>query len=269
MTTRDIDAALQGARRCLLASRTPDGPAMAPAAFWFDGHALWLLAPSDDGPLDRLRADPACAVYVPPASVGQPAVVARGLARRYAIDDPLALLLHGPTISAAVTALTLKQTAASLRGSVRDLTPLPSAATRAVVRVALADAVAVDLPSPGAGVAPALPRVIPAEVRRELAGRRRVVVAWQEDDLRIGPAVWSGDAALEHVPELVGRDTPSVAVGVDADEQDLLTGAVTVSLQGPLVGGRLQPRQVTWWHGRSRGSATVPDEVPGAVELPD
>lgn len=271
MSEGEIDEVLRRAGRCLLVTRGSQGPDLVPTAFWFDGEALWFLVVADSTQRSALRAEPDCGAYVPPFEPAGAAALVHGRARAYAVDDPVALVLHGPVISTALAALAVKQTSAAL-GARRQRPGLPTPADlagRVVLRLPIGDAALVDLPEVGPGLAPALPTVVPADVRRALAGRRSVVVAVQGDALRFGPGVWSPDYALGTVPDSLARTRAPAAICVDADETERLAGPVSLTLHGRLDDGRLVPTRAVWWRGRARKSAEIPTEAPGSIELPD
>ena len=271
MSEHEIDEVLRGAERCLLVTGGSEGPGLTPGVFWSDGHALWLLSTEQKAERDVLRAEPECGVYVPPHQPGGSAVLVDGRARVYTADEPLALALHGPVISTALAALAATR-AGTMLGSRRGLSPLPMVgglATRVVTRVAVERTTLVDPPTVTSGVAPPLPTVVPADVRRTLAGRRAVVAAVQDDRLRFGPGIWSTGYAFETVPDVLGPSRRRAALCVDSDETDRLAGPVTLTLQGQAAEGRLEPLRATWWRGGVTGRAEVTPEAPGGVELPD
>ncbi|MFO8074789.1 MAG: pyridoxamine 5'-phosphate oxidase family protein [Egibacteraceae bacterium] len=274
MTT--IEEVLEGARRCVLALPSRSGPLLSPMAFWFDGAALWLSTSEEAVKARRLAREPACAVYVPARDGG--GVAARGLARVHSLDDPVGLALHAPTVSAAMTALAVKELGA-IGHYLRDLPAVPRTwrpRRRVALRVALSDPVRLAAPTPGPGVAPGLPAVVPADVRRAVAGRRRVVAAAGQADVALAPAVWSAGFALDvATPEGGGEGTSPFAVegtplAVVVDDDGGRPSQVRgLALRGTLRGGALAPERVTWWRGFEAETAEVPSPDDDVLTLPD
>jgi hypothetical protein len=169
--------------------------------------------------------------------------------------DPLGLLTHFPVIALALAGLAIHHS----REIVRPWLPLrlPLA-----VRLALRDLRAAEPPPSSPGIAPALPEVVPADIRRSLSGLRDVVVAGRSAaGLNLEHARWSAGYVLAgDLPALPGH---SIAVAVEA------SGA-GVALSGELdARGALQPAQVSWWSSTCSGSAPVSPPPRGAVTLPD
>lgn len=262
---------LDRASRCLLAVDGPDGPLLAPMAFWFDGAGLWMLTSRSPVEAAVLRRAPACVVYVSPLQEGASAMVVRGRVRVFGPGDPLGLLLHAPTISAAMTALAARDVG-SVVGYVQDAVRVPprwSPGRRAVLRLAVEELEDIDPPAVGPGVAPALPTVVPPGVRRALAGCRRVAVAFRDGDaLEVTPAVWSGGYELTTPPDVrIPEGAPAVAA-VDAAPH--AAHGAEVAVHGQVrAGPRLQPEQATWWDGVTVTTAPVPAPTPGGIDLPD
>lgn len=259
---------LDDATRCLLAFAGASGPLLVPMAHWFDGEALWLTSASDSMTVRRLAADPDCSVCL---TANDRAVIAPGRARRFGLNDPARLALHAGPISGALAALAFRN-AATLLGYARGNVLVPARwrpQNRVVIRITLDDARLVDVPTPGAGVAPQLPSVVPSDIRRAHAGRRQVVVAHGSGRPDISLATWGAGFALTGADgdrlEIAGR----VAVGVDADDEGSPLGARGLVLHGEVVAGRLRPARVTWWRGFDLETADVPADTAPSIVLPD
>ncbi|WP_165491891.1 pyridoxamine 5'-phosphate oxidase family protein [Egibacter rhizosphaerae] len=268
--------ALGESSRCVLALNGRRGPVLAPMTYWSDGAHLWLTTAASSTKAALLRRSPQCQVYVAPPEVGAPGVVARGEARVFGLDDPVGLALHGPAIGGALAALGARNLPGVL-GYARDLPRVPKAwrpRARVVLRVRLGDAKLVTPPALDAGVAPALPSVVPADVRRALAGERRVALGLGEDrGLAIAPATWSAtdhgiaiDSPLLDAAAATGR---RACVAVHAEPGSGPLGVAGSALHGELAQGVLTPQRVTWWRGFSAETVGVPSRQPGGIELPD
>jgi hypothetical protein len=267
----DALAVLDANRRCLLAFRGRTGPILAPMAYWSDGEHLWMSTAGTTLKAERLLADDRCAVLV--TGDDGASVSALGSARVFRPGDPLGLVLHGPAIAGAMAALAASN-ASSIGGYVQDAARIPSRFlphNRVVVRVRLDEVASVAAPAVPAGVAPALPTVVPADVRRALGGQRRVAVAVDEPGLRVLPAVWSAGFALTAPDGHALPDGARAAVALDADPEARPTEVVGLSLRGAVADGRLVPERATWWEGFSLATADVP--APSAsssgIVLPD
>lgn len=281
MVERRGDEALVEGSRCVLAAFGERGPVVSPMAFWFDGAALWMSTPADSVKVRALRRRPDCAVYVPPAEDqdGAPGAVATGTARIFSLADPRGLAFHGAVVSAAMAALAARN-AGSVLGYVRNATRIPARflpQQRVALRVTLSRLRGARPPEVGRGIAPALPTAVPADVRRLLAGRRRVVVAAQEADrLVVAPAVWGAGFALVTPPTLPLPVGVPGAVVVDVDD-DGPTDVAGLALRGLLEAGRLVPERVTWWRGFEVETVPVTGAAPapgagrrvGSVVLPE
>lgn len=267
--SRRPDELLDRASRCLLAVGAGSGPTLSPMAFWSDGAGLWMLTSrSAVGPASVRRA-PDCVAYVPPLDPDAPGAVVAGRARVFGSSEPLGLVLHAPTISAAMTALTARSPG-SMVGYVQDavrVAPRMSSGNRVVLRLTVDRLHGIDEPPAGPGVAPALPTVVPLDVRRAVAGVRRVVVAFHDGQaLRVAPAVWSAGYALAAQVRIPEGARVAVAVGLAAGPT-VEAGATVHGRVGP--DQRLVPEKTTWWHGVEVATAPVTAPAPGGVELPD
>jgi hypothetical protein len=248
-----LEPQLENATRCLIACHDPGGPLLASAPCWSDGDALWIAAPAADRLIMRLRQAPACGVGI------DLELVASGTARVFGPHDLLGLIIHGPMISAAMTALAIHHprevARAWLQGGSRQL---------AAVRVEI-DHVSVVAPlAPPPGIAPGLPEVVPADIRRRLSGMRHVLLAIEEPRGPVlVPAVWSAGFRLDtDYPLPTGPGVPA-AVAIMAD-------GVGVTLMGDLdERGALHPSGASWWGGGRTGAAALPAPPRGAVQLPD
>ncbi|MGH8901747.1 MAG: hypothetical protein ACRDYA_08690 [Egibacteraceae bacterium] len=228
---------------------------------WSDGEALWLAPPGSHPVVDALRRAPDCAVWIGGSGGG---VAATGLARVFGAGDPIGLFAHGPVIVLALAALAVHHPREAIRAW---LPPHLSIAVRLALRELRTVA---PSSSPGPGIAPALPAVVPADVRRRLSGLRDVVVAGEgAAGLHIGHATWSAGFVLDgSLPAAPGA---SVAVAVEAGaHQGVHQGAVGVALSGELdARGALRPVQASWWSGPHSGTAPLSRPSRGAVTLPD
>jgi hypothetical protein len=257
-------------RRCLLAFPGGSGPLVAPMAYWSDGAHLWMSTSGATVKAARLREDGTCAVYVPGSDrVG---VSASGTARVFSAADPLGLVLHGPAITAAMTALAASNVS-TLGGYVQDAARVPLRFlphNRVVIRVRLSEVEEVAEPAGPPGIAPPLPTVVPSDIRRVLGGERRIVLAVDEPRLRLLPAVWGSGYALTLPPDAGVPDGARAAAVVDADPEGRPTEVVGLSLRGAIAGGALVPERATWWEGFDLASADVPAPAArGGLVLPD
>lgn len=255
-----VDPKLAEATRCLVALRTAqDGPRLVSLPCWSDGEALWLTLAGSDPVVEALRDAPTCAVLIGDLGAG---LAAAGLARIFGADDPLGLLVHGPVITLAMAAIAIRHPREVARAwlSLREIRP-PVA-----VRLALSEFRTVEAAPPRPGIAPALPAVVPADVRRRLSGLRDVVVVGEgAAGLRVGRATWS--AGLVLAGDLPVSPGAAIAVAVEAGSRQ---GAIGVALSGELdVRGALQPTRASWWNGSRSGTAPLSTPPRGAVTLPD
>lgn len=262
---------LARASLCVLGSHGRDGPAAAPMVFWWDGSGLWMTASSERLRAAGLDTDPTCVAYVGPLEAGQEGVILRGRVRIYRPGEPLGLLLHTPTISAAMAVLAVRN-ADRLLGQVRDAARIPPRLPRPrlVLRLSVDGLRTVDPPDVGSGVAPALPTDVPAEVRRALAGRRRVVLVYADEaGLQASPALWGAGYALTVPPSLTPPAGARAVVAVDMDPGPRPARRVGLAVHGTISEGRLQPERATSWYGSSTETVKISASAPGGVTLPD
>lgn len=260
--------ALTTASRCLLAHRGDPWPLAQPFPFWSDGAALWLIAPSATA--TPFLEEPACAAWVAAPDAGEDGEGVRvdGTARVFGSHDPVALVLHSATLSAVLAALAVRRAGAVVAGARSrargSFSPLPLG--WAIVKVVIDRVRRGRLPRSHGGIAPPLPSVVPAEVRRAVGGRRDVVVAVQDGDgVEIGPARLSAGFALD-----TGAvwDPPAGAASLVVEAPGTAESA-GVRLSGTLTDeGRLEVHHAAWWHPATSGEADVPAQPRGVV-LPD
>jgi hypothetical protein len=247
-----------------------------------------------------LRRDPVCAVWAPPAREGEPGSVVYGTARIFEPRDPLGLALHGPAVTTAMTALAAGNVP-TLVGYAQDLVRLPARwwpQNRVVLRVTIherrelappgsgdapaADAAAADMGAatstdaghptgPERGIAPALPTVVPTDIRRGLGGRRSVVLATTDgDELAIAPAVWGSGFSLTVPADHPLPSGASAAAAVDTDPRGRPTAVMGASVRGQIDDqGALEPQRVTWWDGFEIETRQIPAAASRGVTLPD
>lgn len=288
---------LRDGRRCMLAFAGERGrPLLTPMAYWSDGASLWMATSASSVKARRLgpSGESPCAVYIPPLPADTPAgqndtpvgaegsggvdtptgsrgLVIDGSARVFTLDDPVGLVTHWPVISTALAALAVKN-ASSLTGYALDLPRtqlrwLPT--NRVAIRVRMKRLRAVDEPTPGVGIAPALPGVVPSDIRRALSGQRKVVVAVDESGgMRIHPAVWGAGFTLDFGTAEVATGQRAVVV-LDADEMGRPTAVMGLALHGTIEGQKLVPERATWWHGFDLSGAQIPSRPAGGIVLPD
>lgn len=255
----------QGAR-ALFAVRGHRGPVLAPVAYWFDGAHLWFSTPADSVKVAGLLRDPVCGVHVSadhdaPPDQGSGAI-ALGRGRIFSFDDPRGLVLHGAAITTAVSALAARH-AVGLRELAQQAIRQPARLvphSRVVVRMEVASLRSVRGSGAAAGIAPALPTVVPADVRRAIAGFREVVVAVEDGGkLRLTAGTWSAGFALATVDGVALPAGALAAVGLDSGPDNQFGPATGLALTGALPDGRaLRPSQVTWWQGFRLQSADLP-----------
>lgn len=264
---------LEQARQAVLAVDTAEGPTLAAAPAWFDGSAVWCVTSAESEIVAALTAHRVCRVTVGGAGGG---VVADGHARCYGPDLPLATALHGLPILAVLGMIGARRTAplsAALRNPARVAGAWPPAAP-AVLRVRITDPYAVAAPTVEPALAPGLPAAVPADVRRAVAGLRRVVVAVraQPGRLEVAPTTWQGSYDVDLAAatwDVTVSDAPrpaAVLLTAAQGEQEPSRGLV---LTGDLRGTRLSPQGVRWWRGSQTGSATLSPSGSDALQLPD
>ncbi|MBA3372662.1 MAG: hypothetical protein H0T98_03960 [Euzebyaceae bacterium] len=270
----DVEAGpLEAAQWCTLLLGTARGPRVAPMACWADGAGLWLATPADSATVAALRREPECLTLV--GQGADRAVVLRATARVYGLHDPLGLLLHSPIVSAAMAALgvnhadsVLDYVAEAARVPARRLPRNPVA-----IRLALREPPPPDDPAEEeGGIGPALPSVVPADVRRALTGVRHVVLASGETgggrhgSLVAGPAVWGAGFTLSLPPRRqLATGTPVMAIAT-AEAGGKPAGIALGGSLGP--GPALRAQQVTWWRGAHAETVDVPP-VASSITLPD
>ncbi len=289
------DAVVEGGTRCWLALSGARGPLLTPMAYWSDGDALWLYTRGGSVKVGVLAREPSCAVYV--AGLDGGGVLLRGRARIHSPTSPRSLVFHGATAATAMAALAVRN-AASIVGSVQDgpqlalrrpqrgptrpQRPLPAPrhlvpSGRVVVRIGIDEAESVGPPLDAPGIAPPLPTVVPAGVRRALAGRRDVVVAvGPAGALAVAPAVWGPAAGVGFSLSLPGgRALPQgsrAAAALDVDPGGRPSAVAGLSVSGAVVDGRLRADRVAWWRGFAAQSADLRAAVAGgglgAITLP-
>ena len=264
---------LRSATRLVLAVPGEQGPVASPMAFWFDGASLWMTTSAASAKAQLLVRRRGCALWVPPLAEGERGVVAEGPARVFSASDPVGLLTHWGTISAAVTALVVKQTS-TLGGYVRDLPQIPLRwlpPGRVVIRVRAERLRSVAPPAAGPGIAPALPGVVPAEIRRILSGRRDVAVAGQHDhDVTVLPATWGAGFTLDLGGEPAWPAGTRVVAVLDDDPLERPSDVVGLALHGEIDSrAKILPTSVTWWHGYTAERAPVLSRPAGGVVIPD
>ncbi len=263
---------LDARRRCLLAFHGETGPILAPMAYWSDGEHLWMSTSGSTLKVDRLRQDVGCALYVP--GVDGAGVCAQGTVRIFSAADPLGLVLHGPAIAGAMTALAASN-ASSIAGYVQDVAKVPlrfMPQNRVVLRVRLTEIAVVEEPEKGPGIAPALPTVVPSDVRRILGGERHVVVAVDTPRLEVLPAVWGAGFALTAPAGRTFVPGARAAVAIDDDGEGRPTEVIGLSMRGTISStGVLEATRVTWWEGFELTTADVPARAAagGGIVLPD
>lgn len=269
-----VEDLLAQASRCVLGSWSRQGPMATPTAFWSDGGGLWMTTSTARAEAAGLDTDAACVAYVPPLQEGQSGVIARGRLRVYRLTDPRALALHTPMISAAMTALAVRN-AGTILGQVQDAVRIPPRRPRARValRLTVEDERSVDPPDIGPGVAPALPTDVPADVRRVLAGQRRLALVYAdpgETVLQAAPGVWGAGFTLTTPPSLTpaaGARAVAAVEGVPGSRDSRGVGLAVHGVISP--DGRLQPERATSWSGPDTETVTISAPAPGGVTLPD
>ncbi|MGH8932422.1 MAG: hypothetical protein ACRDZO_17810 [Egibacteraceae bacterium] len=245
-----LELELQNTTRCLVGFRARDAPQLGSVACWSDGEALWIAVPARSSLAAGLRAAPSCAIGIG-AGTGLK-ILASGAARVFTPDDLVGLLFHGPIVTAAMAALALRHPREVTRGW-----PLVPA------RIAVDEATAVEAPLPPPGIAPALPEIIPADIRRDLSGIRQILMATEgHDGVQLAPATWGAGFTID--PQAQSRPGASVAVAAGSP------GGTGVVLTGELdTRGALLPAHASWWGGGRSGAAPLPPAPRGAVRLPD
>lgn len=262
---------LDAAGHCVLAFAERGEPVLVPMPFWSDGSALWLSLQSDSREVAALRRNATSAVYIA-RDEDTVATVVRGQPRVFGLHDPVGLALHGAVISAAMAALVARH-AGEVAGFVQDASRVPARLlprNRVAVRIPIDARQETPRPDPGPGVAPALATVIPASVRRAVAGRRQVALATIfSGRLDVGPAAWSAGYRMIAPPQRRLDIGAPAAVLVHSDPQNRPTATAGLVLTGVLQsGGTFKPERATSWSGFELRTVDVPAERRGIV-LPD
>ncbi|CAN5875099.1 hypothetical protein BH23ACT10_BH23ACT10_34850 [soil metagenome] len=268
------DSLLARATRCLIAYRVSDGPAMTPMACWSDGGGVWMTTSQQAAKVAALRRDPRCALWIDPDDAGDPGVAVDGTARIFDLSDPVGLVLHAPTISAALAALALTHRA-TLVGYVRDIPRLPAQwlpQSRVLIRVRIDRARSRMAPQRPTGVGPVLPTELPAAVRRAVTGTRTVTLAMLRGDaLTVQPVVWGARFQLDTGATAVPDAATPACIVVDAHEDPRPSSALGVLLRGHVDSGlQFHPRRAVWWEGFSADALAVrPPTTASGITLPD
>lgn len=250
-------------------------PLIAPMAFWWDGAHVWMSTPGDTAKVRAFRQDGTCAMYVPPEE-GDVGRLLRGHARVFHAGDPVGLAIHGGLLATAQAALMVKNAPATM-GYLVDAPRVPlrfTPARRVLIRVAVDEQVPVTQPPVGPGIAPALPTEVPPEIRRQLAGERRVVLATQVDGgIGLLPVVWGAGFSLGLPDGAVLDEGTPVTAALDHEPGFRPTGVVGMSLSGTVASGgpmaRMVPSKVRWWSGFERAGAEVSGRPTDTIVIPD
>lgn len=266
----DSEAVLDSGSRCLLAFAGRRGPLLTPMAYWHDGDALWMTTAADTIKVRALEQDSTCAVLVPGPRVG---VIGHGSARVLSLHDPLGFVLRAPAITGALAGLALRNPA-TLLGYARDAVRVPqrwAPHNRVVLRVVLSEVEVTRTVDPPPGVAPPLPAAVPADIRRALAGERRIAVARVQDGpgIEVEPGWWDGAYNLTSaVTGMAVTGEGPVAVALDVDPESSPMGVRGLVLHGRADDGAFQAERATYWRGFD--IETVPVEpARRRVVLPD
>lgn len=259
--------------RCIMGIAGSRGPVLSPLAFWCDGAELWMTTPAASVKANVLRQRPSCSVYVPPPQgLGTGAIVS-GTMKMYGLHNPVSLAVHGPVVSTAMAALAARN-AGTILGYAQDARSVPQQFrphNRVALRLRIDRVEEVQPLEAGPGVAPALPTVVAPEVRRALAGQRRVVFATTAPDgsVDVTPAVWSAGFGLS-LPAGWAPTTPrgAGAVYVGKDPQGRPTQVVGLSLSGEYEGATFTPQRATWWEGFRLRTVDIPAAA-SPLQLPD
>jgi hypothetical protein len=160
----------------------------------------------------------------------------------------------------------------TLLGYAQDAPQIPRSWTppnRVVVRLAAEEIEEIRAPDPGAGIAPGLPALVPAVVRRALAGQRRIVLAVDGGRLDLVPAAWGQDYRLTLPVGWGPADGVAACAVVDADPRRRPTEVVGLALRGIVTGCTLRPERATWWCGFDRATLDVSVTTDPGITLPD
>ncbi|HUG86217.1 MAG TPA: pyridoxamine 5'-phosphate oxidase family protein [Euzebya sp.] len=272
MSSRSLD----DAKRLVLAWPGRNLPILTPMAFWWDGQHVWFSTSGGSLKASALRRDASCAMYVPPVPGAEDGLMLRGTARVFHSGDPLGLAIHAGLLAAAQGALMVKH-ASSMMGYVVDAPRVPirfQPQQRVLVRVRVDDQVEVTQPAIGLGIAPALPTEVPPEVRRTLAGQRRIVLGTQIDGgIGLMPAVWGAGFSLT-LPEGMGvAEGTAVTAVIDHAPGFRPTEVMGLSLSGSVAAGgpalKIVPSKVRWWSGFQLHSAELSGRPTDTIVIPD
>lgn len=250
---------LDAAPRLVLATVRLGPPALVTLPFWWDTEHLWTTAAVDDVDVAGMAAG--AAAFVPAPDGSGDGVAFTGDVRVYGLADPVPLVAHGLVVSAAMAALALKNPAA-WRALARQVLREPGRALppqRVVLRLAVEAPRVLSAPALGPGIAPALPPVVPAAVRRLAGGQRRVLLAVRDGagPAVLAPAVWGAGFTLAVADGVEVPDGAPAAVLVEEDPSSP-TAAAGLVVTGDVQGRRLVTQRAAWWQGMERGSAAIP-----------
>ena len=266
--TDDWSRLLDERTHCLLAFAGGRGPAVVPLAHWHDGRALWATLAPDGEAARRLADASACTVWLTdPGRV----LTSAGEARVFRLDSPVRLALHAGPISGALAALAVRN-AGTLLASARHRLLVPDrwrVPSRVVLRVVLGPTWSLPVAAGDAGLPPPLPTVVPADVRRAVAGQRAVVLVRGRGRPDVTPALLGPGFRLTvagtPVPEIDGP----VAVVAGPPPEAGWHRARGLALHGTVAGGRLIPDRATWWRDGAVDTAAVARGYQPGVVLPD
>lgn len=268
----DLPAVFERGSRCVMAFSGRRGPVVSPMAFWADGASLWMSTPAVSVKAGALRRRPEVSVYVEPTDGSTVGAVVTGRARLYGLHDPLRLAVHGAVISTAMTALAARNTGTIL-GYVQDARSVPARfrpRNRVAVRIAVDRVRNVPVPTPGPGIAPALPAMIAPGVRRAVAGRRVVTLAVEQPDgqVVVRPVIWGAGFQLDLPDELSDVSGAPAVVHLGSDPRNRPTAVAGLSLFGEVDNATLKPIRATWWEGFDLTTVDLP-ATPPSITLPD
>jgi len=270
----DVESVVARGTRCWVAAARDRGLLLTPTTYWSDGDALWAWTLGSSEAVETLARDPRCAVYVAAPDGG--GAVLRGRARIHSAASPRSVLFHGVTSVAALAALAARN-APNVVGYVADGPRIPRRAlpaNRVVIRIGVDATEPVGAPPKGPGIAPALPTVVPSDLRRALSGRRDVVVAaGGAGALQVASATWGPGYALALPAGMSLAEGAPAAVALETESGGRPTAVAGLRLSGTVDGGRLRADRVSWWDAATTGTAGVqaagPSSGPAPIVLPD